>query len=62
MKNEVADLIQILAEQFHLAARCSNSLDDFSVTKPRCSKDVLVNSFFSRAFTLWKSLLVEHFL
>ena len=36
-----------------------NRLHDFSITIPRCYKDVYVNSFFSRTARLWNSLSIE---
>ena len=39
----------------------SDGLHDFSVTIPRCYKDVYVNSFFSRTAKLWNSLPIECF-
>ena len=39
----------------------SDRLDDFSVTIPRCYKDVYVNSFFPRTARLWNSLPIECF-
>ena len=39
----------------------SDSLHDFSVTIPRCYKDVYVNSFFPRTARLWNSLPIEYF-
>ena len=39
----------------------STRLHDFSVTIPRCYKDVYVNSFFPRTARLWNSLPVECF-
>ena len=39
----------------------SDRLHDFSVTIPRCYKDVYVNSFFPRAARLWDSLPIECF-
>ena len=38
-----------------------NRLHDFSVSIPRCYKDVYVNSLFSRAARFWKSLSIECF-
>ena len=38
---------------------CSNRLHDFSVTIPRCYKDVYVNSFFPHTARLWNSLPIE---
>ena len=39
----------------------SDRLHDFSVTIPRCSKDVYVNNFFLRTARLWNSLSIECF-
>ena len=36
-------------------------LHDFSVTIPRCYKDVYVNSFFPHMSRLWNSLPIEYF-
>ena len=41
--------------------RYSDRLHDFSVTIPRCYKDVYVNSFFPRTARLWNSLPIECF-
>ena len=41
------------------ATRYSDKLHDFSVTIPRCYKDV--NSFFPRTARLWNSLPIECF-
>ena len=41
--------------------RYADSLHDFSVTIPRCYKDVYVNSFFLRTARLWTSLSIECF-
>ena len=43
------------------STRYSDRLHDFSVTIPRCYKDVYVNSFFSRTIRLWNSLPIECF-
>ena len=40
---------------------CSDRLHDFSVTVPRCYKDVYVNSFVPRTARLWNSLPIECF-
>ena len=40
----------------------SNKLQDFSLTIPRCYKDVCFNGFFPRTAGLLNSLLVEWFL
>ena len=37
------------------------SLHDFSVTIPRCQKDVYVNSFFPGTAKLWNSMSIECF-
>ena len=41
--------------------RCSDKLHNFSVTIPRCYKDVYVNSFFPHTAGLWNSLPIECF-
>ena len=43
------------------STRYSDRLHDFSVTIPRCYKDVYVNSFFPRTARLWNSLTIERF-
>ena len=43
------------------STRYSDRLHDFSVTIPRCYKDVYVNSFFPRTAKLWNSLPMECF-
>ena len=43
------------------STRYSDKLRDFSVTIPRCYKDVYVNSFFPRTAKLWNSLPIECF-
>ena len=43
------------------STRYSDRLNDFSVTIPRCYKDVSVNSFFPGTTRLWNSLAVECF-
>ena len=43
------------------STRYSDSLHGFSVTIPRCYKDVYVNSFFPRTARLWNSLPIECF-
>ena len=39
----------------------SDRLHDFSVSIPRCYKDVYVNSFFPRRAKLWNALPIECF-
>ena len=41
--------------------RYSERLHDFSVTIPRCYKDVYVKRFFPRTAKLWNSLPIECF-
>ena len=43
------------------STRYSDRLHDFSLTIPRCYKDVYVNGFFPRTAKLWNSLPVECF-
>ena len=43
------------------STRYSDRLHDFSVTIPRCYKDVYINSFFPRTARLWNSLPIEFF-
>ena len=43
------------------STRYSDRLHDFSVTIPRCYKDVYVSSFFPRIAKLWNSLRIECF-
>ena len=43
------------------STRYSDGLHDFSITIPRCYKDVYVNSFFPRTIRLWNSLPIECF-
>ena len=43
------------------STRYSDRLHDFSVTIPRCYKDVDGNSFFPRTAKLWNSLPIECF-
>ena len=43
------------------STRYSDRLHDFSVTIPRCYKDIYVNSFFPRTARLWNSLPTECF-
>ena len=43
------------------STRCSDRLNDFSVTIPRCYKDVYVNSFFPPIARLWDSRPKEWF-
>ena len=58
--SEQAQLVPLLYSQGR-STRYSNRLHDFSVTIPRCYKDVYVNSFFPRTARLWNSLPIECF-
>ena len=58
-----AELAQLVPLLYCLGRsnRCSDRLDDLSVTIPRCYKDVYVNSFFPYTARLWNSLPIECF-
>ena len=43
------------------STRYSDRSHDFSVTIPRCYKDVYVNSFFFRTARIWNSLPIKSF-
>ena len=58
--SELAELV-LLPYSRGRSTRYSNRLHDFSVTIPRCYKDVYVNSFFPRTARLWNSLPIECF-
>ena len=58
--SELADLVSLPYSRGR-STRYSDRLHDFSVTIPRCYKDVYVNSFFSRTARLWNSLPIECF-
>ena len=55
--SELAKLIWIPYSR----GRFTYILHGFSVTIPRCYKDIYVNSFFPRTTTLWNSLPIECF-
>ena len=57
------ELTELVALPFSqgMSTRYSDRLRDFSVTIPRCYKDVYVNSFFPRTAKLWNSLPIECF-
>ena len=57
---ELAQLVPLLYSRGR-STRYSDRLHDFSVTNPRCYKDVYVNSFFPRTARLWNSLPIECF-
>ena len=58
-----ASYFQVTFMYFHRgrSTRYSDRLHDFSITIPRCYKDVYVNSFFPRTARLWNSLPIECF-
>ena len=58
--SELAELVPFPYSQGR-STRYSDRLHDFSVTIPRCYKDVYVNSFFPRTARLWNSLPMEYF-
>ena len=58
--SELAELVPLPYSR-ERSTHYSERLHDFSVTIPRCYKDVYVNSFFPRTATLWNSLPIECF-
>ena len=58
--SELAQLVPLPFSRWR-STRYSDRLHDFSVTIPRCYKNVYVNSFFSRTARLWNSLPIECF-
>ena len=58
--SELAELVPLPVSRGR-SARYSDRLYDFSVTIPRCYKDVYVNSFFPRTARLWNSMPIEYF-
>ena len=58
--SELAELIPISYSQGR-STRYSDRLHHFSVTTPRCYKDVYVNSFFPPRAKLWNSLPIKCF-
>ena len=58
--SELAQLVPLPYSR-RRSTRYSDRLHDFSVTIPRCYKDVYVNSFFPRTARLWNSLPIECF-
>ena len=58
--SELAQLVPLPYSR-ERSTRYSDRLHDFSVTIPRCYKDVYVNSFFPRTARLWNSLPIECF-
>ena len=60
MPSEPAQLVPLSFSR-GMSTRYSGRLHDFSVTVPRCYKDVYVKSFFPRTARLWISLPIECF-
>ena len=58
--SELAELVPLHYSRGR-STHYSDRLHDFSVTIPRCYKDVYVNSFFPRTARLWNSLPIECF-
>ena len=58
--SELAQLVPLPYSR-EKSTRYSDRLHDFSVTIPRCYKNVYVNSFFPRTARLWNSLPIECF-
>ena len=58
--SELAELVPLPYSRGR-STRYSDRLHDFSVTIPRCYKDVYVNSFFRHTARLWNSLFKECF-
>ena len=58
--SELAELVPLPYSRGR-STRYSDRLHDFSVTIPRCYKDVYVNSFFPRTARLWNSLPMKCF-
>ena len=58
--SELAQLVPLLFSQGRSTCYFDR-LHDFSVTIPRCYKDVYANSFFPRMAKLWNSLPIECF-
>ena len=58
--SELAQLVPLPYSEGR-STRYSDRLHDFSVTIPRCYKDVYVKSFFPRTARLWNSLPIECF-
>ena len=58
--SELAQLVSLPFSRGR-STRYSVRLHDFSVTIPRCYKDVYINSFFPRTARFWNSLPTECF-
>ena len=58
--SELAQLLPLPFSQ-RRSTRYSDRLHDFSITIPRCYRDVYANSFFPRTARPWNSLPIECF-
>ena len=58
--SELAQLVPLPFSQGR-STRYFDRLHDFSVTIPRCCKDIYVSSFFPRTAKLWNSLPIKCF-
>ena len=58
--SELAQLVPLPSSRGR-SSRYSDRLHNFSVTIPRCYRDVYVNSFFPRTARFWNSPLIECF-
>ena len=58
--SELAQLVPLLYYR-GMSTRYSDRLHDFSVTIPKCYRDVYVNSFFHSTARFWNSLAIECF-
>ena len=58
--SELAQLVSLPFSRGR-STRYSDRLHDFSVTIPRCYKDVYVNSSFPRTAKLWNSVPIDCF-
>ena len=58
-----SELVQLVPVPFsqRLSTHYSDRLHEFSVTIPRCYKDLYVNSFFPRTARPWNSLSIYYF-
>ena len=59
--SELAQLVPLPYSSGRSTHRYFDRLHDFSVTIPRCYRDVYVNSFFPHTARLWNSLPIECF-
>ena len=57
--SELAELVPLPYSRGR-SSRQSDTLHDFSVTIPRCCKDVYVNIFFPRTARLWNSKCLQN--